>query len=778
MQMPLFLLALFAFATASADQVADLSAQLKGKVQLSAEERRWIKDNPVIRIGADQDYGPYTFRDQRGNYQGLALDYLHVIEALAGLSFEPVAGLSWTDIMLGAKNKEVDMVVTATVRPERLEFLNFSEHFFPAPLVVMTSDNQHGSVSQPMDLENKIVALVRNYAATERVLSEVQNIIPYFVDTPSEALEAVALGKAEAYVGVLGVNAYLIRELGLANVVVSSYYDMHGSRQYFALRKDWPMLKSIIDKTLRVAKPYIDKPLTAHWIPIMAERDWQEKPILNLTNSEQNYLTSFGSLKFCSATNQAPYASLNDDGDYDGVFADFITLIKNRLGIELAHVTASDHSQALELLEQNVCHFLIYIDSQPVPTNKLEWTEPLAEIPLVFVTRQDIPFINGYQDLDGQRLAQVSGFDTPLSMLADINAGNSYAGIGLLHQMAWLIREKHLFELKISGKTDEFSAIRIAVPDVYKPFYPILQKALRSITEQDKQQVMQRWLNVTIEEQGFPLVLLAQISVVVVLLGLLLLYRQHVVSQHNQMLSHANRELEQAYQDQETLIRMVSHEYRTPLAVMNSGLNLLRKESGRVDEKMDRRISMMLRATQRLRDTINMTLQYDRWKLGYQQRDECEGVCSLAECIEESIALQADSYPEREITVTWLDERVDDLMLSVSKHDLVCCLDNLISNALKYSEEKPVEVEVTTASRIPHFVTIAVIDQGTGIAPAIQSKVFDKFYRAHNTKEQTGAGLGLHIVDMLMRKYGGNVHLESNVGKGSRFVLELPDNKV
>lgn len=790
--------------TALADQVQDLSAQLRGKIQLTAQEQQWISENPVVRVGADHTYAPYSFRDPDGHYIGLAHDYLRIIAEHTGLSFEITPDLSWAQIIDNAKSQKIDVIVTATPRPERMAYLDFSEHYFPTPLVIMTTQAKRHSVSKPSDLTKQRVALVSKYAASERVLNEVPGVEAYWVDSPLEALQAVALGRADAYVGVLGVNAYLAQEQGLANIVVASYYDLQGSRQHFGLVKGTGMLKSIVDKVLSIAKPYIEQPLNARWIPLTSELDNKQEPSLSLSSSEQSYLQTQGRLHFCSVIKQAPYAALNNSGDYEGVFADFVDLMQQRLDIELAHRAADDYAQAQRMLEQGLCHFMIYIDSQLVESEQLLLTEPLVDIPLVFVTRQDIPFINGYQDLEGQSLAQVEGFaltalptgikqasfTTALAMLEDVNAGTSYAGMGLLHQMAWLIREQHLLGLKISGKSDELLGLRFAVSGAHQALYPVLQKARLSISEQDKQQVMQRWLNVTVEEQGLPLNLLLQIGLVVLLLGLFLLYRQRVMAKHNQLLSQANHELEQAYQDQETLIRMVSHEYRTPLAVMNSGLNLLRKESSPADEKMDRRLDMMQRASQRLRDTIDMTRQYDRWKLGRQQRSNDSGVSSLVECLDESIALQADSYPARQIEVNgWQSsEGVDDYTLAISKHDLVCCLDNLIGNALKYSENKPVQVEVfsvlagqqeadaefVSEPRARDFLAIAVIDEGIGIADDIQAKVFDKFYRAHNVESKTGAGLGLHIVSMLTSKYGGRVKLTSNVGKGSCFVLELP----
>jgi PAS domain S-box-containing protein len=102
-------------------------------------------------------------------------------------------------------------------------------------------------------------------------------------------------------------------------------------------------------------------------------------------------------------------------------------------------------------------------------------------------------------------------------------------------------------------------------------------------------------------------------------------------------------------------------------------------------------------------------------------------------------------------------------------------LENLISNALKFTKKGTVIVEV---GRLQKEIIINVIDTGIGLAECEQESVFDKFYRVENyiTRKSSGTGLGLYIVKKLVERLGGRVGVQSSLGKGSRFYFTLPIN--
>jgi signal transduction histidine kinase len=98
---------------------------------------------------------------------------------------------------------------------------------------------------------------------------------------------------------------------------------------------------------------------------------------------------------------------------------------------------------------------------------------------------------------------------------------------------------------------------------------------------------------------------------------------------------------------------------------------------------------------------------------------------------------------------------------------------NLIQNAIKYGEGKPVEVTVTEAEM--GRASLCVTDHGQGIAPDAQSRIFERFQRAvPKPQHQEGLGLGLYIAQSIVTAHGGTIGLVSAVGAGSTFTVELP----
>jgi signal transduction histidine kinase len=96
---------------------------------------------------------------------------------------------------------------------------------------------------------------------------------------------------------------------------------------------------------------------------------------------------------------------------------------------------------------------------------------------------------------------------------------------------------------------------------------------------------------------------------------------------------------------------------------------------------------------------------------------------------------------------------------------------NLLTNALKYGAGKPIDVQVSTLDR---RAFVAVTDQGIGISPQDQSRVFGRFERAVSPNSISGLGLGLYISKKIVEAHQGMISLQSEVGKGSTFTLELP----
>ena len=229
---------------------------------------------------------------------------------------------------------------------------------------------------------------------------------------------------------------------------------------------------------------------------------------------------------------------------------------------------------------------------------------------------------------------------------------------------------------------------------------------------------------------------------------------------HARDLALSNAELEQfAY--------VASHDLQEPLRMITSFLTQLEKKYGsELDDKARRYIHFAVDGATRMRQIILDLLDFSR--VG-KHEDELKAV-ALDEVIDEVCHLQWKLIREAKAQIYYTG-----LPTVRSYHSpLLQVFQNLIGNALKYRRPGTTpEIYIRAESR-PDSWLITVADNGIGIEPEYFGKVFVIFQRLHTREEYGGTGMGLAIVKKIVENLGGKIWIESIVGEGSTFYLEIP----
>lgn len=224
-----------------------------------------------------------------------------------------------------------------------------------------------------------------------------------------------------------------------------------------------------------------------------------------------------------------------------------------------------------------------------------------------------------------------------------------------------------------------------------------------------------------------------------------------------------NRQLQEAIARQRQFTADASHELKTPLSVVkvNTGLILHGVED---PERTKASVRAIDQAADRMSALVSDLLTLAKADAG-RMADVAEPV-DLAESLAHARSLVPE--PDR-VTI----EIEQGLVVQAGKEDLVKVWSNLIDNALRHSGSERVEVRATRREK---SAVVEVADQGVGIAPEHLPRLFDRFYRPDESRTAStgGSGLGLAICRGIVEAYGGTITVESALGEGTTFRVELP----
>jgi len=218
-----------------------------------------------------------------------------------------------------------------------------------------------------------------------------------------------------------------------------------------------------------------------------------------------------------------------------------------------------------------------------------------------------------------------------------------------------------------------------------------------------------------------------------------------------------------------TFISVVSHELKTPVALIKGYVGTLRREDVSWDrEIVQDSLEVIEEEADRLTELIENLLDASRLQAGGLKLNLCDM----------SFGPYAESLAERFSTQTSLHQIVADFpdefpVVMADEDRLGQVLSNLLSNAIKYSPNGG-EIRISGQVR-PEQVIICIQDQGPGIAPGDIPHVFDRFYRADDASRTTkGAGLGLYLTRAIVEAHGGRIWVDPRPGNGARVCFSLP----
>jgi polar amino acid transport system substrate-binding protein len=521
---------------------------------------------------------------------------------------------------------------------------------------------------------------------------------------------------------------------------------------------------------------------------------------LTLTAQDQAWLEAHPLIRIAVDPNSPPFEWLSEDGQHQGISADLLKLIEQKLAVQFEVIPARDWAHVMEMARNREADLLTSVVRSADREAYLSFTRPYMSLPGVIISAKQF---NSIEDLAGHKVAVVAGgiwderiseYDDEVSIIrvedtrtaVDLTAlGGVDAMVSNLASITYLIGKEGITNLQIVGRVQRQLDLSLGVRSDWAELIPILNKALASIPPDQIETIKNKW--VSIDKLGFqfsPLfwglslgTLLFMIFIITAIviwnrsLKRMVEIRSNELEQTRHQLAHAEK-----MESVAKLALGVAHEVKNPLAIIQMGVDFLGHGDDR-DEQEQAVLQDMSEAVHRS-DSIIQSLQvFSRQKAFTLQQ------YNLNEVIEQALELLKPELEANRINVirnlsTTMAE------MPMDARQLQQAVVNITRNAIQampeggdltIATEEHLDKQNDTAIEEKRFCRIEIHDTGTGVKDEHLSRVFDPFFTTRPQGE--GTGLGLSVSQNIVKLHNGSIELSNRPQGGASVVMVFKNNE-
>ena len=764
-------------------------------VQLTAEEQEWLKQHPNITFSGDPDWMPQESFTKDGKYIGIAADYLKIIENKLNIKFNIIPSSSWDQTIQMAKNRTVD-IISETANIEGKKYLNFTKEYIRFPVVVVL-DSDKPPIRDLNELEqNKKVCIVSGYGYVPKLKQKYPKLNYVESVTVKEGLMLVALGQADAFVGSISTVGYLIPKLGIKNLKIAGETPLSIDLAY-GVRKDWPILVSILNKAINSISQEEINGITGKWITTKFIKQvdysviWKillialiilivviiwayflKREIKNRKKAEEHFSSLVANIP-------GVVSRFNIDNNWSMIFiskeiealcgypySDFTQGLRKFVSIIHPEDRERTHNNILQAVKTKkpYTHEYRIIDSN----KKNHWV--LAKGQAIYNKYGKPKYLDGMI------------FDiTEKKLLEDNNRKNRHRLQTILDNAKVVISMKDnngvflvvnkYFEEVIGIKKENVIGKKIIDLFPNDDLTKRVSKFEEGILSSGKIKTFEEELphpdgsihsyittQVPLFDENNNVYGLCAIATDIT-----------EVKNIQKELNKAKFTAEEATKAKGEFLANMSHEIRTPMNAI-LGLNYLQQKT-ELSSKQSEYARKIEYSAKNLLAIINDILDFSKIEAG---KIDIEAIdFNLNDVLDNVSNMMSVKVQQKDIELIVSKNRDVPLYLIGDALRLGQVLINLSTNAIKFTEKGEVEVKVEKVKLIKKSTTLkfSVRDTGIGLTEPQRAKLFQSFQQADSstTRKYGGTGLGLSISKKLSELMGGEIGVESLPGEGSTF---------
>ncbi|MGZ4986446.1 MAG: sensor histidine kinase [Limisphaerales bacterium] len=519
---------------------------------------------------------------------------------------------------------------------------------------------------------------------------------------------------------------------------------------------------------------------TAH---LFASTNAVEAGRVALSPEEREWITRHPVMRAGVLTNLAPFSYVLPDGNLSGINIDILNLISQRTGLRFDLIPQKSGEELLANWDQ--LDVVCSIAKSPLVEQVADFTKAYTMTPFVIVEREGEETYGSGAVLRGskialprshlitQRLTESLPSSAPVILAATqeecfelVAKKKADATVAPLFIASQYLNSHPQIKLSISGALSEPTlSLRIAV----RRGLPvgILDKGLASISREEMDDIFAKHLLFGLKSaRRFALMekRAEQALIAAAVAGLLLMFWNFFMRKEIRARRKAEAELQEANRSMEVFSHSISHDLRAPLRGMTGLAEALKED---FHEKLgadgQRYLDSIMASGARMDKMITDVLAYSRATSSEWPMETVE----LDHLVHQII----EGFPPEQRQYFQIDSKLPAVWGNTTL--LNQCLGNLLSNAVRFVPSERTPEVVIRATHEDSKVTVFVEDNGIGVDPKDQKRIFQIFERAAPT-DYKGTGIGLAVVAKAAERMGGSVGVESEVGQGSRFWIRLP----
>jgi len=479
------------------------------RIELTEEEKKWLRDNPVLTIALDNGNPPMNFQHSDGSYKGISVAYNNLIAEILGVELV-LKGGTWDEGLQAAMNHEVDGIMSASEKEERKRALSFTKPYCEVPLAFMTN-KKFERIDEIGDLNGKTIAVVRGTVRIPIIEKYCPESDLLLVNSALDGARVISENKAEAFFDDLPVIQHSIESQMLSNLKVSLlYFYPDAGKQRFGLRNDAPHLVTLFNKAIDAISVEEHRRIRNTWLS--AGNGVAIQRVIPLLDSEKKWLQEHPVVRVAVDPDYEPVEYRTKNGNYQGIAIEYLRAVEKMIGIRFEII---EDKTALELLDMGRKKKVdMFSCMTPTPERKkyLLFSDVYLSFPVMFYTHKDAPHSKTLHGIRNKKVAVVKGYalqemleqaysDLTIQPVSSIQEGlhlvdtrKVTAFVGNLLTANQYIRRYNMQNVRVGGETEFKNDLTMAVRDDWAPFLDIINKALQNISAEEEKEFYDQWV--------------------------------------------------------------------------------------------------------------------------------------------------------------------------------------------------------------------------------------------------------------------------------------------